>query len=158
MVACLEAVVTRAEAMVAVRVMAETVRQVMVGTLAVDQETGVIERKIYMIERVEFKTDGEGKVDATDKKGRVFARIPVNATVGEGMVLSSQAIDEIVDDFEEIPVKTPARNIAGKVVGAMRGSSGDLVLDICMDTEAFPDLWRGISQGWITDFSMSVAK
>jgi hypothetical protein len=113
------------------------------------------------IDSIDIVTDGEdGKIDMwKPQEGKCVVRFSTESVDRDGMLFTKQAVAKAASEVElPLPVKLESGSKVGEVTGVTMLRSGDVLFDLKIDTDAYPDLWRAISNGWVSDISMGVSE
>lgn len=113
------------------------------------------------IDSIGIVTDGDhGKIDMwKPQEGVCVVRFSTESVNKNGVSYTKQAVAKAASEVKlPLPVKLESGSQVGEVTGVTMLREGDVLFDLKIDAEAWPDLWRAISNGWVTDISMDVSE
>lgn len=113
------------------------------------------------IDSIDIVSDSQhGKIDQWNpQEGKCVVRFSTESVDRNGVSYTKQAVAKAATEVQlPLPVKLESGSKVGEVTGVTMLRDGDVLFDVSIDRDAYPDLWRGISNGWVSDISMGVSE
>lgn len=113
------------------------------------------------LDAIKVVNDGtHGHIDTwKPKEGTCVAAFRTDSVDKDGRIYPREAMRDAMNRVElPIPVRLESGSEVGQVTGMTMTADGSVLFDMKMDTDAYPDVWRGISNGYITDLEAEISE